>query len=134
MTDPDLVEKRLVFIESSVAELRQVSLDTLESSRERRAYVLYTLQMAIKAAIDIALHITTEERAGEPRSYGDAFMVLARHQLLPAELATELKQMAGMRNVIAHQYLDIDLARVRRAVEQDLGDLLTFVSLIRPLL
>jgi uncharacterized protein YutE (UPF0331/DUF86 family) len=39
--------------------------------------------------------------------------------------------MAGFRNVVVHLYQDVDLAIVRDAVENRLGDLLEFVTAIR---
>jgi uncharacterized protein YutE (UPF0331/DUF86 family) len=134
MTDSRLVGKRLAFIETSVRKLREVPLERFDTDEYAQGYVLYTLQMAIHAAIDVALHIISDERAGEPKSYGDTFMLLAQRRIIPAELAAQLKRMAGMRNIIAHVYADIELPEVRDAVENRLGDLLTFVSLIRPLL
>jgi uncharacterized protein YutE (UPF0331/DUF86 family) len=134
VTDPDLVGKRLAFIEASVADLRAIPLENFDTDRREQAFALYTLLMAIQAAIDIALHIVSDERAGEPKSYGDAFMLLAQRKLLAPELARQLKSMAGMRNVIAHVYLNVDLAEVRDALENRLDDLLSFVAAIRPLL
>ena len=42
--------------------------------------------------------------------------------------------MARMRNVLVHMYADIDLTKVRHTIEHNLGDLLSFVAAIRPLL
>lgn len=134
MTDSRLVAKRLAFIETSVRKLREVPLERFDTDEYAQGYVLYTLQMAIQAAIDVALHIISDERAGEPKSYGDTFTLLAQRGMIPGELAAQLKRMAGMRNIIAHAYADIELPEVRHAVENRLGDLLTFVAHIRPLL
>lgn len=134
MTDPDLVGKRLAFIETSVRRLRSVPLELFAKDPREQAYALYTLQMAIQAAIDVALHIVSDERAGEPKSYADAFLLLAQTDVIPHDLARQLKRMAGMRNVIAHVYIDIDLGEVRDALENRLDDLLSFVATIRPLL
>ena len=42
--------------------------------------------------------------------------------------------MARIRNVLVHMYADIDLTKVKYAVENRLGHLLSFVAAIRPLL
>jgi uncharacterized protein YutE (UPF0331/DUF86 family) len=134
VTDPDLVGKRLAIIDDMVASLRRADLSRLQQDEREQRFVLHTLQIAIQAAIDVALHLVSEDRAGEPKSYGDAFILLARRDMIPFDLAKKLEGMAGMRNVIVHVYADVDLERIRRAVEHDLSDLLSFVAAIRPLL
>ena len=44
--------------------------------------------------------------------YGSAFSTLAAHGRIDAELASGMRQAAGLRNLIAHGYASIDPARV----------------------
>jgi uncharacterized protein YutE (UPF0331/DUF86 family) len=92
---------------------------------------LHTLQVAIQAALDVASHIMSDERLGEPRTNRDLFTFLARQGHLPGELADRLGRMAGFRNVLVHGYQDVDLAIVRDILVNRLDDLLGFVRAIR---
>ena len=62
------------------------------------------------------------------------FTTLARHKVLPARLAKKLVPMAGFRNVLVHEYLEIDRRRVYRALKQELRDFESFVRAITKLL
>ena len=132
MTDPDLLAKKLALIETSVRELRTLARpENVTRDVKEQRFVEHTLQVAIQAALDVASHVVSDERLGEPRTNRDLFMFLARQGLLPAELADRLGRMAGFRNVLVHGYQDVDLAIVRDILVNRLDDLLGFVRTIR---
>ncbi|MGE5125320.1 MAG: type VII toxin-antitoxin system HepT family RNase toxin [Betaproteobacteria bacterium] len=132
MTDPALVAKKLAFIETCVAQLRALARPERigDDLREER-FVEHTLQLAIQAALDVASHVVSDDRLGEPETGRDVFRLLGKAGLLPGELTARLEQMAGFRNVVVHLYQDVDLGIVRDVVENRLGDLLEFAAAIR---
>jgi uncharacterized protein YutE (UPF0331/DUF86 family) len=132
MTDAALVAKKLAFIETCVRELRTLARPEriADDVREQR-FVEHTLQLAIQAALDVASHIVSDERLGEPDTNRDVFRLLERAGIVPADLGTRLEQMAGFRNVVVHLYQDVDLGIVRDVVENHLDDLLQFAAAMR---
>jgi len=132
VTDPELIAKKLAFIETCVRELRSLARPEriADDLREER-FVEHTLQLAIQAALDVGSHIVSDERLGEPETSRDVFRLLGRAGAVPADLAGRLEHMAGFRNVVVHLYQDVDLGIVRDVVENHLGDLLEFVAAIR---
>jgi uncharacterized protein YutE (UPF0331/DUF86 family) len=132
MTDPELVAKRLAFIETCVRELRTLARPEriADDLREER-FVEHTLQLAIQAALDVGSHIVSDDRLGEPDTNRHVFRLLGRAGIVPADLAGRLEKMAGFRNVVVHLYQDVDLGIVRDVVENHLGDLLDFAEAIR---
>lgn len=132
MTDLELAAKKLSEIETFVAELRTLGRPQLVAVdlRERR-FVEHTLQLAIQAVLDLASHIVSDERWGEPESYAELFSTLATHRLIPAVLAPRLRQMAGFRNLIVHGYAKVDPAIVATIASRDVQDLLDFVTAVR---
>ena len=132
MTDPELLAKKLAIIEGCVADLRRLArpADIERDIRERR-FVEHTLQIGIQAAIDVGLHIVSDQRLGEPRTNREVFDLLERASVVPAELATTLRRMVGFRNVLVQGYDDVDLAIVRDILERRLDDLLAFVRSVR---
>ena len=132
MTDPQLVAKKLALIESCVADLRRLArLDELERDIRERRFVEHTLQIAIQAALDVASHISSDQRLGEPRTSRELFDLLERANWIPATLGATLRRMVGFRNVVVHGYDDVDLEVVRDIVEHRLGDLMEFAATIR---
>lgn len=132
MTDAELVAKKLAQIETNVRELRSLSRpeEIARDVREER-FVEHTLQIAIQAALDVASHIVSDNRLGEPRSNRELFEILARHGWIGEELLATLKGVVGFRNVLVHGYGDVDLEIVRDIVENRLDDLLKFVAEVR---
>lgn len=68
MTDPELIAKRLAFIETLLRELREQGRpEHIEADVRERRFTEHTLQLAIQAALDVASHIVSDERLGEIR-------------------------------------------------------------------
>lgn len=132
MTDEELIRKKLAFIESCVHELRTMArVDLIAHDVREERFVEHTLQLAIHAALDIASHIVSDERLGEPATNQELFSLLARRGWTsPAQVGT-LRAIAGFRNILVHGYTDVDRAVVRDVVEHRLDDLLAFVAGIR---
>lgn len=132
MTDLELVQKKLAQIETWVRELRSLARpERIERDVREERFVEHTLQIAIQAALDVASHIVSDDRLGEPRTHRELFELLARHHWIDQELAHTLQAMAGFRNILVHNYGDVDRTIVRQVVEGNLGDLLAFVAAIR---
>src|SRR5262245_27115644 len=132
LTDADLIAKRLSQIETCIAELRALArLDELARDVKEERFVEHTLQIAIQAALDVASHIVSDERLGEPRTNRELFGLLARPGILSGTLAEILEEAAGFRNVLVHGYGDVDIRIVRDVVEHRLDDLLAFVASVR---
>ncbi len=132
MTDPDLVLKRLAFIETAVEELRRLARPECFATDVREArFAAYTLQTAIQAALDVASHIVSDDRLGEPSTNRQLFEILARNGWIAPELALTLGRMAGFRNVLVHGYVEVSLAVLRDVVEHRTSDLLAFAAAVR---
>lgn len=132
MTDPDLVAKKLAVIETCVTELRTLSRPAaIHDDKVQERFAEHTLQIAIQAVLDVASHVVSDERLGEPRTTRELIDLLARHGWLPSDLADIMRRMIGFRNVLVHGYDTVDVAIVRDIVEHRLEDLLRFATVIR---
>lgn len=132
MTDPELLTKKLAFVESCVAELRRLARpEAMATDVREERFVEHTLQIAIQAVQDVASHIVSDERLGEPRTNRELFDLLARAEWLTESDAAILGNMVGFRNLLVHGYGDLDLAIVRDIVENHLDDLLRFAETVR---
>jgi len=132
VTDPALVEKKLARIESCLSDLRRLARPEMLSAdvREQR-FVEHTLQIAIQAALDVASHIVSDRRLGEPRTNRELFDLLHRDGWLEGPLAASLRNMAGFRNVLVHGYDEVDLSVVRDVIGNRLVDFEAFVAAVR---
>ncbi len=132
MTDPELIQKKLALIETYVADLRRLARpEALAHDLREQRFVQHTLQLAIQSALDVASHIVSDERLGEPATNRELFDLLRAGGYLPAPLAETLSRMAGFRNILVHGYDTVDLGIVRDVVDHRLDDLLAFAVAIR---
>jgi uncharacterized protein YutE (UPF0331/DUF86 family) len=132
VTDPELIAKKLAAIETCVEQLRSLARpERIASDVREERFVEHTLQLAIQAALDVASHVVSDERLGEPQTNRELFTLLERAAWLDEDLASKLGKMAGFRNILVHGYDTVDLAIVRDVVENHLGGLLDFVRVVR---
>jgi uncharacterized protein YutE (UPF0331/DUF86 family) len=132
VTDPDLLAKKLAVIETCIADLRRLARPSeLRRDLREQRFVEHTLQIAIQAALDVASHIVSDERFGEPRTNRELFDLLERAGWIEPPLASTLRKMVGFRNVLVHGYDNVDLGVVEDVLEHRLGDLLDFVGVVR---
>jgi uncharacterized protein YutE (UPF0331/DUF86 family) len=114
VTDPDLIAKKLALIETSVRELRTMARpEQLASDIREQRFVEHTLQIAIQASLDVASHVVSDERLGEPRTNRQLFELLQANDWIEPTLSSRLQAMAGFRNVLVHGYDTVDLAIVQ---------------------
>lgn len=129
MTDRDLVAKKLARIATSLHELRTLAApERLRIDVREERFVERTLQIAIQSALDVASHVVSDERLGEPETNRALFRLLARTGAISEELASRLAEMAGFRNVLVHGYDEIQIDIVEDVVRNHLGDLDDFVA------
>jgi len=60
--------------------------------------------------------------------------MLAAHKILSKGLSAKLTSMAGFRNILVHEYLEIDRRRVFSALKNELVDFERFIRAVAKLM
>jgi len=89
---------------------------------------------SIQAAIDISSHLISGNVLGKPATYGETFDLIAMCGPIPEDLASDLSDLAGFRNVLVHIYWDIDLDEIYKILQNDLKTLRAFRIKVKELL
>ena len=113
-------------IGAETTELRRLAAMTdeeLKADPERMPGAKYRLQVAVEACIDVAEHVIASQGLRSPESYADAFTVLGEAGALDTDLTRSLEDAARFRNLLVHQYGEIDDVRVREILRTRIGDL-----------
>lgn len=111
-----------------VADKLPATVDGLVASSDASDAVILHLWQATQIAIDLAVAACVAHGAGTPQGYADAFRRLQAAGLIEGALADRLVRAAGFRNVVAHAYERLDLARVYEAARSGPADLRAFVA------
>jgi uncharacterized protein YutE (UPF0331/DUF86 family) len=94
----------------------EMSRERLEAEPLTRAAVERFLQALVDLAVDINAHLAVAELDEAPVTAKRSFDAAARAGVISSPLATALAPAAGLRNILVHAYLDIDLDKVAAAV------------------
>jgi uncharacterized protein YutE (UPF0331/DUF86 family) len=129
-------------IESRIAEIRKrvINLQRIAESTGLEDFVVdknfaasaaeRNLEVVIQACLDIASHLVAELALEKPKDNKELFSILAKNKIISMGLSKRLILMGGMRNILAHEYLDIDGDRIYEALQNDLGDITEYVRMI----
>lgn len=104
----------------------------LASDPVLRAAVERWIQVAVEGAIDATQHVAAREGWTPPTTARATFLTLAGHGVIPVELATRLGRAAALRNLLVHDYAELDLVRLATIVRDDLGDLRALARALAP--
>lgn len=133
MADAKMILERLKRLAEFVEFLnRKKSLRREEflQDQESQLAVERALQLAIQIVIDIATHILATTSNVTPKDYRDAILKLAHIGVIPTTFAERIASMPGFRNVLVHDYIEIDPSRVYRNLQDELDDFVEFARYI----
>lgn len=117
--DVVVVRRRLAEIDRLLrwlGELGEPDAARLEADWQTRLLVERILTQLVEMAAGINLHVAAALGVSAGEGYRDSFTALADSGVISRELAATLSPSAGMRNVLVHDYLDVDHALVAAAV------------------
>lgn len=115
MLDHKVISSRLKKLEKCVQKLRTVATvdkkkflkdEDLQDKAERN------LHIAIECCLDIGNHIISALGFRTPKDYEDIFQILGEEKIIPREFSQSLRGIGGFRNILVHDYLDVDLSKV----------------------
>lgn len=95
----------------------------------RQDAIAMNLQRAAELTIDIANHLIKIRKLGLPRDSRESFALLEQAGLIDAELRRKLQGMVGFRNILVHEYKQLDLKIMVDVIEHRCRDLLDFAEI-----
>jgi uncharacterized protein YutE (UPF0331/DUF86 family) len=118
--DPRIVTIRLRLMRDTLTELEKFRGSTTTQLAEepvRRAAIERFIQATVDLAVDVNGHVAVAELGRSPGSNRESFALVAQSGAIEKEVADRLAPAAGLRNVLVHQYVNIDVARIADAIE-----------------
>ena len=81
----------------------------------------YGILESIQIVIDVACAVVSRRNLGYPQNYRECIELLGQERYINDELAGRLARAVGMRNILIHEYMDVDDGLVFSALD-DLSD------------
>lgn len=130
MVDSERVAVLLQRLRGEVTYL-QARADTdraaLRADQERLSGLKYRFVTALETVVNMAQHLCASEGWGPPGSNADSVRELGRHGVLDARLGDRVASAVGFRNILVHQYAEVDDDKVVAHLDE-VADLDAFVQ------
>ena len=111
MLDKNLLLTRIEEIDKHLGKIspfRKLTYSEFLSDTSAQAIVEYNLFQIINHLINITQHIVVDEEYGFPQTSYEASRILFDKGILDSDNLDLMKKMIGFRNVVGHNYLNID--------------------------
>lgn len=130
MIDSDLIRRKLSRLNMYLDKLKPISEHTyteylsdfyMKTAAER------LIQLIVECASDINSHVVIESGHRPPEDYTSSFIKAAEVGLVTHELANKLKGSGGMRNIIVHEYMEIDDRKIYEILPVAISDFKEYI-------
>jgi len=99
-----------------IDEFKKMTFAEYRGDKVKRRNIERWTENIINATIDIAKIILASEKKGMPRTYEQALLNFGFFIRLKEEEADELSTFARLRNILAHEYLDITYGSIKKFI------------------
>ena len=133
MVDVEVIKQRLNQLSTSINKIerfKEISLEEFLKDDIIQDVVEYNLFIAINMMIDIATHIVVDNNMGSPETLGEAFNILNKEKYLNDEQTKVYRNMVGLRNILSHEYINIDKKIIYSILKNNLIDIKKFVIFV----
>ncbi|MAH03694.1 hypothetical protein CMI39_03325 [Candidatus Pacearchaeota archaeon] len=116
------INDKIEEVENYLSELLDIlpnNFDEYKEIKTKAACERY-FEKIIGAVIDLAFLIIKEKGMKIPEEDKEAFEILLAERIISEQLSERLKEAKGMRNLIAHQYGNIDDEIVFNSIKEEL--------------
>lgn len=122
--------------EIKVIEESHVTRESLDEEKNRTFTdaTKHRMQVAVEMVINIAEHIVSGLNLGMSEYARELFPLLAKEAIITEDLSEKLGKAVGLRNVLVHMYLDVDLGILANSASVGLNDLRDFAKAINEFL
>ena len=111
MLDKNLISediKKIQDLLKIVESFKEHTLEEIVNNFHLYGSLRYAFIELIGRAIDINQHLIKEGGADVPNDYTETFKILGKMDILEQEFADEISKSVGMRNIVVHEYGEVD--------------------------
>lgn len=128
MIRKDLMRRKIGLIQNELVHLesfKDFTLDQIAADYAKQATVERILERIIMRALDINNHLISSLATKDtlpPKSYKETFLRLADLKIYPPEFGQEISKSVGTRNILVHEYDEVNYRQVYNSIADCLRD------------
>ncbi len=133
MTDLKVIENKISSVKKYlkiVEGFTKHSKKEIESDLTLRGAVERYLYLVVQTAIDLAEAVVSYRGFRKPATFSETFYILNEENVIANELTEKMVKMTGFRNIIAHDYEEIDYSIVYDILNTGTNDIRDFLKAI----
>ncbi len=111
MLDKNLIAENIKKIQELlkvIKSFKEYNLDEIISDFYLFGSLRYAFIELVGRAIDINQHLIKEKDGEVPNDYAETFKILGQMNILEQKFAIEISKSVGLRNVVVHEYEEVD--------------------------
>jgi uncharacterized protein YutE (UPF0331/DUF86 family) len=133
MTNLSVIENKISATQKYLKILERYKKYTVKEIEEdldiRGAFERY-IYLAIQSTIDLAETVISYKNLRKPSTMSEAFYILNEEGIISSDSKTKMSKMVGFRNLIAHDYDEINYEIAYSILQEGLNDIYEFLRTI----
>ncbi len=125
MIDRDTINRKIEKLKEYLVLLqgyRKSSLKELKEDLTLQGAVRCYLQLSIECVIDVGEIIISGLRLPQPEESRGVIEVLGKYKIIPISFAKHFAPVANFRNILVHEYAEVDINKLYKHLKEDLKD------------
>ena len=134
MPNKDLVRLKINKIENYLKELvpiLEMDINEIFKDYTKIRTLERDFQLIVDTVIDINTHLILTENLRSPDSATETFYILGEAKILPMEFVVKFSPVAGLRNMIVHDYEKVDVQKLIIDIKNDIdqfGEYIVYID------
>jgi uncharacterized protein YutE (UPF0331/DUF86 family) len=124
---PEVLNKKLLLITTYLNDLMPYKDISFENFMEKHYEIERLLELLVMTASDIVFHLISAKGEPAPTSYKAAFLRVGEMGIISEDLSRSLALSAGLRNILVHEYEEIDYGLVHKSIPGAIRDFTIFI-------
>jgi uncharacterized protein YutE (UPF0331/DUF86 family) len=97
-------------------------LEDIKKDHTLQGAIFHYLQLAIECVLDIGEMLISGLKLKKPEQVREVLIILAENDIIPKDFAKSFSPIAGLRNILVHDYVDVDMDKVYGYLKNRLVD------------
>lgn len=131
--ESDVINRKIESLRRCVERIQSklpVTSDVIRSNYDLQDVIALNLQRAVQLCVDMAAYVISRTTMPPPSTMAESFVRLLDLRMLSPQLAERMQKAVAFRNILVHNYTDINWDIVVNIVTHHLADFVQFAQAI----